>query len=332
MKTKKAYQKEIFTNRLIKQQRILSKWAGKNGIYCYRLYDKDIPEIPLLIDAYHSIDHEPYLIVSLYKRPYKVDENEEIAYLKEFAMLSASLLQVPSSNVAIKIREKKRGTSQYNKTENTDGLCFISKEGEALFYINISDYIDAGLFLDHRPLRLLLGKEAKNKNVLNLFCYTASFSIHAILGGARSVCSVDTSKSALLWAEKNLMLNNIKSSNNFCLVNKEAMTFLDEMVAKRKTWNLIICDPPTFSNSKSRKDFFDVNKDYVTLCCKCLKVLEKGGTLYFSSNSRQLKFDEKLLKDSNNEKLFIKDISKATIPFDFRNKNIHKTWKIVKEN
>ena len=331
MNAKREYQKEIFTNRLVKQQKNLSKWARKNGIYCYRLYDKDIPEIPLLIEIYHSTNHVPYLVVSLYKRPYEVDEDEEREWLNEFAMLSASLLQVPVTNVSIKIREKQRGASQYNKRQNDENLRFVCQEGRALFNINISDYIDTGLFLDHRPLRMIIEKEAKNKNVLNLFCYTASFSVHAILGGASSVCSVDTSKSALLWAEKNMKLNGINQSNKFILKNEDVITFLDDAIEKSNKWDIIICDAPTFSNSKSRESFFDVNKDYLNLCCKCIRVLEKGGTLYFSSNSRQLKFDEELLKTSCNIKLFIKDISKVSIPVDFRNKKIHKVWKITKE-
>ncbi|MGP1437487.1 MAG: class I SAM-dependent methyltransferase [Treponema sp.] len=331
MEAKKAYQREIFTNRLIKQKRNLSKWARKNSIYCYRIYDKDIPEIPLLIELYHSKDCVPYLVVSLYKRPYEVNENEETKWVNEFAMLAASLLQIPKTNISIKIREKQRGVSQYCKIKNNKSIRFITKEGDALFYINISDYIDIGLFLDHRPLRMQIAREAKNKRVLNLFCYTASFSIHAILGGAISVCSVDTSKSVLSWAEENMKINEIEPSSNFFFKNEEVMRFLDEAIESNKKWDIIVCDPPTFSNSKSWEGFFDVNKDYIDLCCKCIKVLEKDGVLYFSYNSRQLKFDEELLRTHAKTNLFIKDISSISIPFDFRNKKIHKAWKIKKE-
>ena len=330
MEAKKEYQKQIFANRLIKQYKTLSKWARKNDIYCYRLYDKDIPEIPLLLELYNSKEGIPYLSVTLYKRPYAVDEAEEKAFLDEFANLSALLLQVPIANVVTKIRKKQKGTSQYNKMKEEKSLRFVTQEGKAFFYINISDYVDVGLFLDHRPLRMQLEKEAKDKTVLNLFCYTASFSIHAILGGAKNVCSVDSSKTALLWAEENMKLNGITHTTNFVLKNMEVIAFLDEAIAKGKKWDIIICDPPTFSNSKRWEGVFDVNKDYISLCCKCIKVLEKGGTLYFSSNSKRLKFDEKILLEASSEPLFIKDISQFSIPIDFRNKKIHKAWKIKK--
>ena len=331
MEAKREYQKEIFANRLVKQFKILTKWARKNGIYCYRLYDKDIPEVPLLLELYNSKDGIPYLSVTLYKRPYNVDENAEMAFLDEFARLSASLLDVPLANVSTKIRKKQKGTSQYNKIENVKKLCFVTKEGEAFFHINISDYVDVGLFLDHRPLRIQLAKEAKDKTLLNLFCYTASFSIHAILGGAKNVCSVDSSKVALLRAKENMKLNGIKQSGKFTLINAEVLAFLEEATKECKKWDIIVCDPPTFSNSKRWEGVFDITKDYINLCCKCIKVLEKGGILYFSSNSRSLKFDEEALRESSGESLFIKDISKDTIPFDFRNKKIHKAWKIKKE-
>ncbi|MGP1440034.1 MAG: class I SAM-dependent methyltransferase [Treponema sp.] len=331
MEAKKEYQKKIFANRLIKQYKTLSKWARKNDIYCYRLYDKDIPEIPLLLELYTSNENIPYLSVTLYKRPYDIDEDEEIAFLNEFTELSASLLEVPLSNVSTKIREKQKGLSQYNKMSNSKKLSFITKEGKAFFYINISDYLDVGLFLDNRPLRMEVAKEAKDKSVLNLFCYTASFSIHAALGGARSVCSVDSSKTALLWAEENMRLNGINHSNSFVLKNEEVMTFLDDAIAKHKKWDIIVCDPPTFSNSKRWEGFFDVNRDYLNLCCKCIKLLENEGILYFSSNSKRIKFDEEALHKASNQSIFIKDISKNSIPLDFRNKKIHKAWKIKKE-
>ena len=331
MEAKIEYQKKIFANRLLKQHKTLSKWARKNSIYCYRLYDKDIPEVPLLLELYHSREGVPYLTVSLYKRPYYVNDIEEKAFLIDFAKLSASLLGIPENNVVMKVREKQKGDLQYNKLQNDKSLCFVTKEGEAFVYINRSDYVDVGLFLDHRPLRMQLAKEAQNKTILNLFCYTASFSIHAFLGGANAVCSVDSSKTALLWAEENMKLNGIKDTHKFVLKNAEVISFLDTAIEKGQKWDIIICDPPTFSNSKRWKGFFDVNRDYINLCCKCIKVLQKDGILYFSSNSKRLKFDEKTLKETSGESLFIKDISQLSIPLDFKNKKIHKAWKIKKE-
>ena len=329
---KKEYQKEIFINRLIKQQSKLKKWIKKENIYCYRLYDKDIPEIPLVVDLYNSLEKVPYLCVSLYRRPYKTDEKEEMKEITEFAFCAGDVLGVEKDHIFIKIREKQKGSSQYQKKLDDKNGVFITKEGNALFNINLSEYIDSGLFLDHRPLRLEISKVSKGKDVLNLFCYTASFSIHAILGGAKSSLGVDTSKSALKRAKENMRLNNINLSQMFCFENMEVMQFLDNAIKMGRVWDIIICDPPTFSNSSSWKGVFDVNKDYFELCTKCIKLLRNNGSLYFSSNSRRLKFDSSLLKNTVQNNIFIKDISLSSIPKDFRNKKIHKAWKIIKEN
>ena len=201
------------------------------------------------------------------------------------------------------------------------------KEGECFFYVNVEDYLDSGLFLDHRPARSMVFKEAKNKKVLNLFSYTGSFSAHAAKGGAASVDSVDLSNTYLNWAKENLKLNKLFDEETTRLIKSDVIVFLKKAIEEQKKWDLIICDPPTFSNSKSA-DIFDVNKDWLNLCLLCLKVLAKNGRLYFSTNSQKIKFDEAELINSSEQKIRVKDITKASIPEDFRNQKIHKMWMI----
>ena len=331
-KIRAEYQKKIFKNRLIKNNKHISKWARRKGIFAYRVYDKDIPEVPLLLDIYHCVEGVSFLSICLYKRPYYVCDEQEKSWLREMSLVSAEVLGVESCNVFVKVRERKKGASQYQKSERASTARFVVQEGAAKFCINLSDYIDSGLFLDHRPLRLEIASQARGKDVLNLFCYTASFSVHAMLGGALSVCSVDASNTAIKWAKENMRVNKINLDGHCRFERKDVFAFLQEAIAGNNRFDIIICDPPTFSNSKNRVTVFDVCRDYLKLCILCISLLKEGGVLYFSSNSRTLKFDEGLLASSVSDKLFIQDISAKTIPEDFRNKRIHKTWKIKKEN
>ncbi len=328
-----VYQKEIFKNKLLKNYRKLKTWARRNQVFCYRVYDRDIPELPFVWDLYSSVEDLLYLSFALYRRPYEKDRGEEARCIYEMSLIACDVLGVIESNLFFKMRERKRGASQYEKLKSSKTVCFIVKEGNALFNINISDYIDTGLFLDHRPLRLEIAKTSFGKDVLNLFSYTASFSIHAILNGARSVCSVDFSNTAIKRAEENCVLNGITIGSSFALKRDEVRNFLTRAVKSKKKWDIIICDPPTFSNSSS-DDWdgdFDISKCYLDLCLKSLMLLKNGGVLYFSTNSRRLKFETEILKSSVDFPIFIKDISVLSIPFDFRNKKIHKAWKIIRE-
>lgn len=331
MESKAKYQQEIFKNRLIKNNKHLSKWAKRQGIFAYRVYDKDIPEVPLLLELYQSIEGVYYTNIYLYKRPYFVPYEQEMIWLHEMILACVQVLGVKKENVFAKIREKQKGASQYQKINRDESIRCVIQEGKARFYINLSDYIDSGLFLDHRILRLYIAEQAKGKDILNLFCYTASFSVHAMLGGALSVCSVDASNTAIKWAKENMMLNGVVENERFRFEKMDVFLFLKNAIDRKEKWDIIICDPPTFSNSKSRISFFDVNKDYLTLCNFCIRLLKEGGVLYFSTNSKGIKFDAELLSSNVGEKLFIQDISQKTIPEDFRNKKIHKTWKIIKE-
>ena len=216
------------------------------------------------------------------------------------------------------------------------------REGKCRFFVNLSDYLDTGLFLDHRPARLALAESAAGKTVLNLFCYTASFSVHALVNGAQRVCSVDLSKNYLQWAHENTQLNGVTDSERCRFVQNDVRLFLEQAAKRKERWDIIICDPPTFSNSKRAPQFFDVNRHWQDLIRKCCKILAAEGTLYFSTNSRTLRFNTTELSDRQagsagengfvyqNMLFTVQDISVQSIPEDFRNKKIHRLWKITR--
>lgn len=336
---KDRYQAELFKNRLQKRFKHLSKWAKREKIYAYRLYDKDIPEVPISLDIYfvenNSDTKKPYIVLSLYKRPYEKSEDEENNWLALIAQTACEVLSIPNNNFFIKIRQRQRGKNQYEKL-NTNAKKLVVKEGECFFYINLEAYLDTGLFLDHRVTRLHVFKEAYDKSVLNLFSYTGAFSVHAFKGGAISVTSVDLSNTYLDWARENFKLNGFSNNRNCEFIKSDVIQFLKNAALHNLKWDLIICDPPTFSNSKGASEF-DLNRDWLNLCYLCLLVLQKNGVLYFSSNSLKLKFDSTALSDLYNKhfqqsqinsNLKIIELTERSIPEDFRNKKIHKLWKI----
>ena len=334
---KNDYQAELFKNRLGKNYRHLSKWARRTGVFAYRLYDKDIPEMPVCVELYFAEDsgktgaqENGFSVLTLYKRPYEKSEEEEHLWLFSIAKKITEVTGIPQEHIVIKERKRQKGSAQYGKFNSGRNRITV-KEGTCLFYVNLTDYIDTGLFLDHRPARLTVFEKAQGKTVLNLFAYTGAFSVHALAGGAASADSVDLSKTYLDWTHDNLLLNNLYAAAKSRLINADAVRFLEESAAKKTKWDLIICDPPTFSNSK-KAGLFDINKDWLKLCLLCLQVLQKNGVLYFSSNSLKLKFNASELQTEYEKaasgRLSIKDITRTSIPEDFRNKKIHKMWKI----
>ena len=332
---KTEYQAQLLQNRLTKRFQHLKKWARRSDVGCYRLYDKDIPEIPLAIDIFFmqespsASEAEAYLRVYLYQRPYEKAEEEETQWLEAMIQAAAQVVGVSQDKVVAKTRMRQRGSDQYEKQETQDSITGIVQEQGHKFFVNLSNYLDTGLFMDHRPLRKIVEQEAHGKAVLNLFCYTASFSVYAAAGGASRVDSVDLSNTYLAWGEKNFSLNGFTDPDKYHFTRNDVAQFLKE---SRDSWDIIVLDPPTFSNSKKTKDTLDINRDWPKLVNAALQHLNPGGTLYFSTNSRQLHFDEALLqpptKANDGVQLVVKDITTATIPEDFRNQKIHRCWKI----
>ncbi len=315
-------QATLFSNRLTKRYKHLKKWAKRENISCFRLYDKDIPEIPLCLDIYTSIQGERYAVLFLYERPYEKEEEEELSWLEAMEKVVEHVLDIKNEHIFTK-RRKRQKDGQYEKITKSEYFISVQELGSE-FLINLSSYVDTGLFFDHRPLRAMVKSQSEGKRVLNLFCYTGSFSVHAARGGAKVVDSVDLSKTYLTWVSKNFEANNLHNVRHH-IINDDVFTFLKKTSS---TWDLIILDPPTFSNSKKTETVLDINRDYADLVKLCIKRLTKDGTLYFSSNSRTLKFDETLFeKDS----VTIDDISSQTIPEDFRNTKIHRCWKLRKK-
>jgi 23S rRNA (cytosine1962-C5)-methyltransferase len=314
---KDARQAEYLSNRLIRNSRLLRKWARKEDIHALRLYDRDIPEIPLAVDLYGEGD-ESTLLVALYERPYIKDEAEETAWLDLMAGTAATTLEVAQKRIHLKTRRKMKGLSQYARSDDIKAESIVRESG-LLFRVNFSDYLDTGLFLDHRPSRAAIRSISAGMRVLNLFSYTGSFSVYAAAGGASEVVSVDLSNTYLAWSRDNFMLNHLPEGIHRT-VKADVMEFLEKARKSGLSWDTIIADPPTFSNSTMAREDFDINQDWPALIEACSRVLSSGGLILFSTNSRQLKWDPAL------SGLPCLDVTESSIPPDFRNRKIHRCW------
>ncbi|PKM05462.1 MAG: bifunctional 23S rRNA (guanine(2069)-N(7))-methyltransferase RlmK/23S rRNA (guanine(2445)-N(2))-methyltransferase RlmL [Gammaproteobacteria bacterium HGW-Gammaproteobacteria-6] len=304
---------QMFANRLKKNLKTLGKWARQNDISCYRVYDADMPEFAVAIDLYADWVH-----VQEYQAPESIPEDKARARLQDVLAALPSVLGLPASHIVLKQRQRQSGTSQYQRMDRKGEFHTVT-EGQVKLLVNLTDYLDTGLFLDHRPLRLKLAAEAKGKRFLNLFCYTASATVHAAVAGARSTTSVDLSKTYLDWARRNLSLNGLSDLHK--LVQADVMQWL---AADTGEYDLIFIDPPTFSNSKRLDDVFDIQRDHLHLIEMAMARLTAGGVLYFSNNFRRFKLDPEL-----SERYRITDISAQTLDRDFqRNTKIHRTWRI----
>lgn len=303
---------QMFANRLQKNLRQLGKWARREGIECYRLYDADMPEYALAIDLYGDWVH-----VQEYAPPRSIDpEKAQVRLLDALAAIPQAL-GIPREKVVVKRRERQTGTRQYER-QASQGEFLEVTEGGVKLLVNLTDYLDTGLFLDHRPLRLRIQREAAGKRFLNLFCYTATATVHAAKGGARSTTSVDLSKTYLDWARRNLSLNGLSDRQR--LEQGDVMAWLEE---DRGEYDLIFIDPPTFSNSKRMEGVFDVQRDHQVLLDLAMARLATGGALYFSNNFRKFVLDASL-----SDRYAVEEISSATLDEDFRrNPRIHRAWK-----
>lgn len=309
---------DMFRNRLTKVYRHIGKQARRQGITCYRVYDHDLPEFPFCIEVY-----EQQIYLAEYKRRHALSEEEHEQWLEDCITIISEILELPQENVYIKQRQRKAGRlGQYQRVAE-DSAYFLVKEAGLTFKVNLSDYLDTGLFLDHRITRGMVREEAQQKRVLNLFCYTASFSIYAAAGGASSVTSVDLSKTYLKWGEENLQLNQLHDPRKHFFVHADVKQYLDTLPPN--SFDLVVMDPPTFSNSKRMKDFLDIQRDHAELLNKTLRLVSPGGVVYFSTNYRRFVLEEEKIKASS-----IKDITKATTPFDFQGKLFRWCYRLVK--
>jgi len=304
---------QMFANRLQKNLKQLGKWAKKAGVECYRLYDADMPEYAVAVDLYRDWVH-----VQEYAAPRSIDPQKAQTRLLDALAAIPVALGISSDKVVIKRRERQSGTRQYERQDQQGRFMEVSEGGVKLL-VNLTDYLDTGLFLDHRPLRLRIQREAAGKRFLNLFCYTATATVHAARGGARSTTSVDLSKTYLDWARRNLALNGFSDKQR--LEQGNVMQWLAE---DRGEYDLIFIDPPTFSNSKRMEGVFDVQRDQVELIDLAMARLAPGGELYFSNNFRKFVLDEGL-----QARYRVEEISEQTLDPDFvRNPKIHRAWMI----
>jgi 23S rRNA (cytosine1962-C5)-methyltransferase len=312
-------QAEMFANRVAKNVRHLRKWAKNAGVECFRVYDRDIPELAFALDLYADRAH-----LQEYSKPL-MQGHAQHQWLAAMHEAAAQGLGLPSKDVCLKQRHGQRPEEQYRKLA-ASAQDFVVREGGHRFVVNLTDHLDTGLFLDHRQTRALVASLARGRRVLNLFCYTGSFSVYAAASGAASTTSVDLSKNYLDWARRNFELNGLDFDRNR-LVQADVLRFLAEERASRDRYELIILDPPSFSNSKRMQGVLDVQRDHVALIRGCLSLLATGGELLFSTNLRSFKLDADALSE-----VPMKEISEQTVPPDFRNRRIHRCWQIKAVN
>jgi 23S rRNA (cytosine1962-C5)-methyltransferase len=314
-------QAEYFANRLEKNERSLRRWARREDVHALRLYDVDIPEIPLAVDRYGDGDLTA-LHIALYERPYYKDPDEEAVWLGAMAEAAGLRLGVASRQIFLKTRRRMRGLEQYGRQtagKEKTGTEFVVRESGLDFLVNLGDYLDTGLFLDHRPARSMVRSWSSGKRVLNVFSYTGSFSVYAASGGAVRVSSVDLSNTYLDWAQRNFSLNGINpAAHDF--IRADVPAFLADAYRAGMSWDLVVADPPTFSNSTMAANDFNAIRDWPNLLRDCARVLSPGGKILFSTNARSLKWDGAL------SPLPWKDISAESIPPDFRDGRIHRCW------
>ena len=305
-----------FANRLQKNIKKISKWAKQQGLDAYRLYDADLPEYNLAVDRYAD-----YIVVQEYAAPKNIDENKARQRLLDAVTATLHVTGVETNKLILKVRQKQKGTNQYEKLANKGEYFYVNEYGVQL-WVNLTDYLDTGLFLDHRLTRKMIGELAKGKDFLNLFAYTGSATVHAALGGAKSTTTVDMSNTYLNWAEQNLILNDIEGKQHK-LIQADCLQWLEKC---DRQFDLIFVDPPTFSNSKRMEESWDVQRDHVKLMSNLKRVLSNNGAIVFSNNKRGFKMNLVALEELG---LSAVEISHKMLPLDFeRNKQIHNCWMI----
>jgi 23S rRNA (cytosine1962-C5)-methyltransferase len=298
----------MFANRLRKNLRHLARWARRQGLTAYRLYDRDIPEYPFAVDVYGGFAH-----VQEFPRRQETRREEVLAAVRE-------VLGLEAGQVFLKTHVPHRwGASQYQRQAAGSRTVVVEEQG-LKFKVDLAGYLDTGLFLDHRRTRALVRDEARGRRFLNLFAYTGSFTVYAAAGGARATTSVDLSGTYLDWAEENLALNGLQSPRHR-FIRADVLEWVEGCEEK---FDLVVLDPPSFSTSRRMARRFDVQKDHPRLVRDVRRLLSPGGVLYFSTNFQGFRLDERAL-----EGMAFEDLTPRTIPEDFRRKDIHRCWRAV---
>lgn len=305
-----------FINRLGKNLKHQLKWAKRQHIEAWRIYDKDVPQFPFAIDVYGEHIH-----LQEYDTGWLMHEADYRAWLDEVCEAVQFVTGFGREHIHLKQRVRQKGMAQYEKTGQI-GEDFIVYEHGRAFWVNLDKYLDTGLFLDHRNTRQKVGDIAQGKRFLNLFSYTGSFTVYAATGGAISSETVDLSNTYLDWAKRNFELNGMDLDKHQ-IVRADVFRYLEQAQCEQKQFDLIVLDPPSFSNSKKMLAILDIQRDQAKLIDGAMALLAKGGVLYFSNNLRSFTLDDDL-----QQRYVIKDISKQSVPEDFRNKKIHQCWMI----
>jgi len=311
---------QMFENRLLKNYKHRLKQAKRQNISCWRLYDHDLPEFPICIELY-----EDYIYIAEYNRRHALTDEEHEVWLEETKKIIENMTQVPIEKMFLRVRKRmSHREGQYEKAEEVIASKIITvQENGHQFLVNLTDYLDTGLFLDHRITRQIVAEHAPQQNVLNLFSYTSSFSVYCAAAGARSVTSVDLSKTYLQWSQDNFALNKLINPSSYHFIHADVKQYLKTLPSNE--FDLVIMDPPTFSNSKRMKDILDIQMDHVELINDVLKAMKPGATLYFSTNFSRFVLDTEQIHSTQ-----IKDITKATTPFDFDGRLKRWCYKIEK--
>ncbi len=302
-------------NRIRKNYRHLRKWAKRTNTDCFRIYGRDIKAFPVAIDFYAG------RFCVQYFSSHSQEEETPAKYKDEIIKALTSVFGAKEDVIFWRTRARHKETRQYEKLDESKEFFSVFEYG-VKFLVNLSDYLDTGLFLDHRETRKMVASIAKDKRVLNLFAYTCSFSVHAAIAGASFTKSVDMSNTYCAWGRDNFNLNSLPEKNN-PIAREDCLKFLDNEIRSKTKYDIIVIDPPTISRSKKMDELFDIQIDYLTLIEKALRLLSKGGVIFFSTNSRKFLFNTTYFKNCT-----IEDISSKTIPLDFHDPKIHRCWKI----
>ena len=314
---------EAFANRLARNAKHWRKWARRRGLGAYRVYDRDLPEFPLAIDCYEPEDAaaEARLHVQEIDTGWQQDASARSAWLAAVASCVAEAFERPASEIVLKERPRRRGREQHVKT-GARGRPFVIREAGLRFEVNLEAYLDTGLFPDHRALRALVRERAAGRRTLNLFAYTGSFTVYAAAGGAPESDTVDLSNTYVDWAARNFALNALDPRRHR-LIRADVIAWLEVARAEGRRYDLVVLDPPAFSNSSAMSGALDIQRDHAGLIAAARALLAPGGELYFSTNLRSFRMDDALARDAA-----VADLTARTLPDDYRDPRIHCAWRI----